>query len=262
MIKPSVYLKVYGERNTGTNFVTMLVRKNFAVTGLQDQNRVGEHFSRWGNGLAAEDYGKLCLKLMDMDCERVRHSDFGWKHGAPPEREIRSAEHSPHTLFICIAKHPLSWLRSLHARPYSPLERPPSNFHEFIRYQMPVSRRDNLGPLQRLGMVELWNAKNAAFARLPAIAGRCIVIAYEEILNNPQAFLSRISQYLLPMGSEFVWDLPSTKKDGLSFEEYRTKYDLSRSSQIVSAEDLEFINARLDRDVLRTFGYQTDDGAP
>lgn len=259
MSKYSFYLRSYGERNSGTHFVTALVKKNFAVTTLRNENPVGELFARMGKGLSAEDNGKFRLELMDIDCERTRQSDFGWKHGAPPEMEIRSAPHAAHTLFICVAKHPLPWLRSLHARPYSPLEDPPSDFHEFLRYQMPISRRDNLGAVERLGVVELWNAKNAAYARLPTIASRCIVIAYEEILRDPRAFLSKVGQYLLPIRGEFSWDLASTKGDGLSFEDYRMKY-LSKSDPIVSAEDLEFIKARLDGNVMRAFGYQLDGG--
>ncbi len=256
MIKNSLYLKVYGERNSGTNFVTSLVKNNFAVTSMQNENRVGEHLASMGKGLSPGDYGRFCLEIMDIDCERVMQSDFGWKHGAPPEQAIGIAQHSAHTLFICVAKHPVSWLRSLLVRPYSPLERPPKNFSDFLRYEMPVSRRDNLGTVGRLGVVELWNLKNAAYARLPKIADRSIVIAYEEILRNPQAFLAKVGQYLLPSRSEFIWSLPSTKGDSLRFDDYRDKYDLSKIGEMASAEDLRFIEDRVDRDVMSAFDYR------
>ena len=190
-----------------------------------------------------------------MDCQRILASDFGWKHGIPPENEILSAPHAKHTLFVCVAKHPLAWLGSLVSRPYNPAESAPSNFSDFIRYDWPLSPRDNLPDRDRINVVELWNAKNSAFLNLSTIVDRCIVVAYERILEDPAGFLDRVACHLLSTREKYVWSLASTKGDETTFEEYREKYLTERIDDAISADDLEFVRQRIDFDLLESFGY-------
>jgi hypothetical protein len=225
---------------------------------MQSKNRVNDHIELMGVGMSAKEYGQFRVDIMDIDCERTRISDFGWKHGAPPELEILSAPHARHTLFVCLAKHPVSWLKSLCARPYSPLEDTPADFSDFIRYAMPISGRDNLHITGRMNVVDLWNIKNAAYARLPVIASKCIVVAYEEILRDPERFLNSLGNYLLAKRSSYIWSLPSSKGDPFSFEDYREKYDLTTLRHSISEEDFQFISHRIDPTVLHIFGYQMD----
>jgi hypothetical protein len=74
-LPPCLYLRVYGERNSGTNYVEQLVLHNFSVTALQSKNRVNDHIAAMGAGMSAEQYGKFRIDIMDIDCERIRQSD-------------------------------------------------------------------------------------------------------------------------------------------------------------------------------------------
>jgi hypothetical protein len=251
-----VYAKIYGERNTGTNFVTELLRKNFAVHCLQSYNRIHEYAAPMAKNLPEEPAGGLRDALLDLECQRTMYADFGWKHGAPPRDLIASAPHAKQTLFICIAKHPVAWLRSLANRPYNLSDNLPKSFSRFIRQDWTPNRRDNLPGRATINVVDLWNAKNAAYLDLASVAERCLVLAYEEILRDPAAFLSSVGSHLITRGNEIIWSLPSTKGDKMTFEQYREKYNESSICESTSARDLEYIRDRVDENVMQAFGYR------
>jgi hypothetical protein len=131
----------------------------------------------------------------------------------------------------------------------------PAHFRDFLRYEFPVSRRDNLGFTGRLNVIDLWNIKNAAYTQLPKIAEKSIIISYENLIKNPQGFLREVGNYLLPNKHLFFWTLPSTKKDDMSFDQYRAKYDLRNIANGISASDFQFILNRVDAGLMEYFGY-------
>ena len=251
-----VYAKIYGERNSGTNFMQDLIRTNFAVHCLQDNNRIYDYLRVMRRQIPKDEQGRFRSALTDLDCARVAHSDFGWKHGVPPLEIIATAAHANHTLFICMAKHPVAWLRSLAKRPYNPLERPPRKFSALIRHEWSVAARDNLKDVTRINAVDLWNVKNAGFVRVRSIAKHCIVTSYENVLADPAGFLSGVANHLLTRKDEFEWSLPSTKGTDADFEDYRRKYELARVCEKVSTEDLDFIRQRVDPAVMEAFAYE------
>jgi len=250
------YAKIYGERNSGTNFVEALIHANFLAHCLQSNNKVNDYVKAVGRELPKKTRGTFRNAIVDIDCERILQSEFGWKHGIPPLAEISAAPHRKHTLFICIAKHPVAWLQSLFERPYNPIERPPQMFSEFIRYLWPLTKRDNIAATARINVVHLWNRKNLAFQTLPGSTERCIVTAYEHILAQPADFLHGIARYLHRRDNALIWSLPSTKGENMTFESYRRKYDLMRICGSVSTEDLEYIRELADPQVMRAFGYR------
>jgi hypothetical protein len=250
-----LYAKIYGERNTGTNYVEQLLHANFVVHCLQSNNRVYDYVRAVGVELPKKERGKFRSKVVDIDCERVVSSEFGWKHGIPPVAEIRKAPHQKHTLFICIAKHPVAWLKSLLERPYNPVERPPETFAEFIRYAWPVTARDNMLSADRVNVIDLWNCKNRAYQDLPNETEKCLITAYEDILAEPARFMDRVAEHLFRRNKSFVWELPSSKGETMTFEDYRTKYDVKTLCSTISIEDVEYIKANADPKVMAAHGY-------
>ncbi len=250
-----VYAKIYGERNTGTNFVAELLRRNFAVHCLQSYNRIHEYAGAMAKNLPEEPAGGIRNALLELESRRTLFADFGWKHGAPPRDLIASAPHAKQTLFICIAKHPLAWLRSLANRPYNLVDEVPKSFSRFIRQDWTMTPRDNLPGRDRVNVVELWNRKNATFQDLRSLADRCLILAYEEILNDPAGFLSSVSGHLIARGNDFVWSFPSTKGDSMTFEQYRKKYQEQDFCNDIPAKDMDFIRDRIDENLMSAFGY-------
>jgi hypothetical protein len=105
-------------------------------------------------------------------------------------------------------------------------------------------------------VVDLWNTKNAAYLDLGSVAERCLVVAYEEILRDPAAFLSSVSSHLIARGNDFVWSLPSTKGDKMTFEQYREKYTERDICESTSARDVKYIRDLIDETVMQAFGYR------
>src|SRR5439155_17430480 len=85
-----VYAKVFGERNSGTNFVQKIIQANFGVHCLQNNNPIYDYVRAASRRLPKELKGIFRSTIVDMDCQRILASDFGWKHGIPPENEILS----------------------------------------------------------------------------------------------------------------------------------------------------------------------------
>jgi hypothetical protein len=257
----SIYAKIFGERNTGTNYVEELLKRNFAVYCLKSNGNVYKYIELAGKRLQPGLRGQFRSAVVDLDCARTIGSDFGWKHGVPPFDAISSAPHAKYTLFICVAKHPLSWLRSLAGRPYNPVERAPENFSEFIRHDWALTSRDNLPDHGRINVVDLWNVKNAAFATLAARTERCVLVAYEQILLAPSGFFDSVGRHLIARRRDIEWSLPSTKGDDMSFESYRAKYRMDGIAVDIPEDDLAFIKKRIDPELMKAFGYRWDERA-
>lgn len=256
--KYCMYAKVYGERNAGTGYIEDLIRKNFTVRCLQSNNH--HHLYEFAQSLGARlpkgIRGKLRNDVIDIDCARILQSDFGWKHGIPPRDTILSAPHRNHTLFVCVAKHPVSWLRSLARRPYNPVEKAPNTLSDLIRYEWPVTKRDNLPGRERINPLDMWNVKNEAYVGLGFIGPKHVAIAYEDVLRDPLLFLKKIGNYLLPKTNDPEWSLPSTKGDHMTFDQYREKYLSGNIFEALSAEDAIFMKSRISAKLMKTLGYE------
>ena len=250
-----IYAKIYGERNTGTNFVQELIQKNFAACCLQGSNHIYAYIRGAGQAIPDGHNGEFRSSLLDMDSQRTIQSDFGWKHGVPPAETIIAAPHARHTLFIAVTKHPLSWLHSLMERPYNPVEKPPRDFSQFIRHEWKLTGRDNIPGRDRINIVDLWNVKSAAYHGLGAVVGSSIVVAYEKILSDPSGFLTDVGSYLIAKRRKLVWSLASTKDDEMSFEQYRDKYTMEGPSLPLTASDVDYVKARIDPSLMEAFGY-------
>jgi hypothetical protein len=251
-----IYAKIYGERNTGTNFVQKLINANFAVHCLQSNNKIYDYVNAVTDNLPREEAGTFRSTVVDIDCLRTMASDFGWKHGVPPRAEIDGASHAGYTLFIAIAKHPVAWLKSLVRRPYNPVEKVPKSFSEFIRHDWHLTPRDNIVGRDRINVVDLWNEKNAAFRELSAGSRKSVVVAYEQILREPRQFLQEIGNHLIRSRRKFVWSISSTKGDEMSFDEYRSKYLTEDVAEGILPDDMEFIRSRIDPGLMNFFGYE------
>jgi hypothetical protein len=91
------FIKVYGERNSGTIYLEWLMKNNLEVV-------IADTF------------------------------DLGWKHRLAPEEDELSEKLKEEIIFICLVKNPYSWLLSMHTRPYQHEVLKNLNFSDFIRY--------------------------------------------------------------------------------------------------------------------------------
>ena len=98
-----MFIKIFGERNTGTNYVEQLVKKN------------------------------LDCKVYKFD---PNNNPSGWKHGVPKIDFFNPNN----TLFIVIERNLESWLNSMYHRPYHMIK--PKTFEDFISQPIKTKMSD------------------------------------------------------------------------------------------------------------------------
>ncbi len=233
-------LAVFGERNSGTNLAHALLQKNIPALKDSPGDRIGKFGFR-----------------------------YGWKHGFP---QMLAAPET--TLAICLFRHPGTWLRSMHARPWHAvpaLKNLP--FAEFIRaeWQARVDEtnfgvdktdpralaelqwdRHPLTGARFENILALRNAKTTGFLSLRTRFAHCLLLRHEDITATPEDFVAHVgAQYGLERRDRFhpVTDRRGRVAEG-SFEPAR--YDP------VSPEDRAFIWAHLDKLQEKTLGLSYD----
>ncbi len=233
----SIY--VFGERNSGTNYVNSLIMKNCVsrnMRGLYNaQNKI----------------------------------DFGWKHGFP---SVTSGPDD--VLAIAVYREPIAWLHSLCRAPWhtAPHLRKLS-FSQFIRSEWmsviddegfgiaqddPLWRgelmadRDPMSGQRFANAMRLRNAKNRGFASIDTRFGNVLRVNYETVLANPEPFLNALCRTYglvrLKTFDPIVHDR-ATPARGV----YQAK-----PVPFVSDADLEFIRAELDLETEHQLGYYLD----
>jgi hypothetical protein len=243
------YVKIFGERNTGTNYLETLIGLNFVAQQLR-----GAHGKLI---LFMNSLGKHSPEAMffhDLEMRRILASDYGWKHAAPPLSHIASTEHAHFTLFILLAKHPVFWLQSLHRRPYRKIDRT-VDFDRFVQSPFPLSEADGLTVSAVASPVDMLRMKIEGYMQLEALPVACVRMRYESLLTDFEQQLDRLSPFLLRRGETFVNHSQGIKNAGETLEHYRGKYDLAKAGEGVSPETLAFIRERLGQACLDFFDY-------
>lgn len=242
-------VKLYGERNTGTNYLEKLIRRNLdleLLSGVEPGWVMFLHRCYRRHELIRDLYFNLFFR-----------SHLAWKHSfADPDRLEQVGCRKREVLFVTTTKNPYSWLLSLHRKPY--LQHMPENpdFLAFLRRPWHAVGRDGDLRLYR-SPVDLWNRKNASYARL-AEALPTVQVRYEDLVCDPAevvASIRRVSGCTDP-GDTFENVTTSTKDNRKDYDFYRDYYLNDRWRDSLSMESIEEINSRLDPSVAGHYGYE------
>ena len=140
-------IKIYGERNTGTNYVSELLRANF---GLRELPGV--------EALTDKDWARF-IRLKKLGFERAvtwayertsnryhaRHfnENLGWKHACVPVERVASL--APQGVgLIGLVKNPYAFLTSIYRRPYHHAGKA-ATLEAFVQEPFTLHARDLLG---------------------------------------------------------------------------------------------------------------------
>ena len=230
-------LMVFGERNSGTNLAHELLKRNVPAFAESPGDRIGRFGFR-----------------------------YGWKHGFP---QMLAAPDT--ALAVGLFRHPETWLRSMHARPWHavPTLRDLS-FDAFIRaeWQSRVDERNfGIADGDRRALAELqWDrhpltgrrfanlmklraAKSEGFLSLPERFANCLLISFEPLAADPEGFVALVAQsFGLECRPSFepVNERRGKQSDGAFQPEERAP---------LSPEDHRFVWSQLDRDQEARLGY-------
>lgn len=241
----NTYIKIFGERNSGTTYLEELIALNTqaVVLKLNPSNLVATFLRKF-------------IVLEDVYLRMNHNLHLGWKHGVPDQEVIGHFAKVHKLSFLTISKDPYSFLLSLYKRPYH-LNCAGLSFAQFIEAKFPLRVRDNLPLEESLTPVELWNKKNRAFLDSHLGNVPSLHVRYEDLLEDTEESLFVISRALdLNLNDNFIQVSGSTKGADLGFSEYR-KYYLSRSwLKALTRTDIDAINKQLDRELVREIGYE------
>lgn len=242
-------VKIYGERNTGTNYLVKLVRSNLDVDLLPGVVPRLVHKYFLGIELPKDVYFGLTYGR-----------NLGWKHALVADPTcIRAMDvYGDDLVFLTLTKNPYSWLLSLYRRPYH-VRGPQRTFEEFLTARWRPVGRERLNGRSPNAM-DLWNLKNASYLRLDGEVA-CQNLRYENLLADPQTVISQIaSRHGLEWAAAAFRNVnESTKEESKDFSFYADYYLKEEWRKKLSGRSIEVINRGIDWTIAESFGYSRID---
>ena len=265
---PLIVMK--GERHTGTNFLTTVLEKSFGDSNI-----------RVTGGVSDKDPMVSCNPFE----REPRHTYCCWKHGyastwchgfqSPdlPALPGGAVQQLPAHAFL--VRSPYPWILAMHNEPYDYNGDRGANFSEFIRAPFAYVPHDYQGstladkPDYHANPIQLWNAKMRSYIQFESEAlGRAITVQLtHEMLYDLEILIKRLKP-LMNISSSFnetVFEYPPfslyNDKFGSSFSKAEfqeaKRYEAEQMwLNLLSQEDLDFINAELERNVVEQLGLQ------
>lgn len=243
-------IKIYGERNTNTNYLEQLIHLN--LDAEQVPGVVPGYIKTMQKILPGKEW------LRDWYFSVTPHRNLGWKHSCVmPAGELAKPDllHSG-ICFLSITKNPYSWLMSLYRKPYSHQysgDKP--DFKTFLATPWKTVARDNCKS-SLANPIELWNIKNASYLQLESING--LNLTTESIVTDPQAVIEKISSHFsIDMRvPQFLNYEKSTKDSSKDFAWYQDYYVNEKWRNNLSAQAAAMISKVVDRNLMDYFGYK------
>ena len=242
-------IKIYGERNTGTNYLHQLLEANLNAKLLPGvAPKVIQHIK------PSTAFGEW---VRDTYFNFTYTRNLGWKHMLiPPTQELEQIINClNHLKFITLVKNPYSWLLSLSRRPYHHHSKSDS-LEKFLTQEWRTVGREN-APKNFHSPIEMWNQKNRAYLELVHyLPGMCI--KYEDLLADPQLVVNGISDSLgIPRNTQFFTNIQaSTKKDNSNFDRYQDYYLNERWKEKYDENTLAIVSKGLDKSLVAELGYE------
>jgi hypothetical protein len=260
-------LKVYGERNTGTNYLDQLLTANLEVSLLPGTvpGQVARTASRLDRGAARLGLNRVRTgePIRDLWFRFSSRSNHGWKHRLAPSGTGARRAIARGVVFVTVTKNPYSWLLSLFDHPYhrSGVDQ---TLGQFIESPWPSLGREG-GPRVYASPVELWNAKNRSYVRLAQTPGvRAQLLTYEGLVRDPRRAIDQVATIAdAAQTSRYFENVVGSTKDDPSrgFTDYRDYYLNERWRERLSPGVVQVINETVDRELMAQFDYALIDAS-
>lgn len=237
-------LMVYGERNSGTNLVHALLAQNLPVFQQSPGDRIGKYGFR-----------------------------YGWKHGFPQMLAAPAG-----CLAIAVFRHPETWVRSMHARPWhAGPDLKALTFDAFLRAQWHtrVDERNfgvNAGDMRAMAELQ-WDRHPLTGARFTSIAqlrqlkttgflslsqrfANCLMLRHEDVVADPQGMVAHVAK-VFGLDQKPDFQPVKTRRGKASDGPYQ-----AQSYPGLSPEDRDWLWSELNHDQETHLGYAPLVAAP
>jgi len=248
------YLKVFGERNTGTNYLNQLLNQNLVdinILNIGSNQGIQEVANQYSSHL------RELVKEFQIDLRRNQEFsyNYGWKHAVVDVERVKNVSIYEETIFICLIRNPYKFGRSLFKRPYQTLVRDWSSFSEFLRTPWVCNNRDNAGSAILQSPITLWNLKVKSYIEFAKTCKNLITIRYEDLVADPKKTLSSLNEFDVKNKGSFINIETSTKDESLKFDDYVSASKSFNPRDYYSQDDLSYMATILDHDICQYFAY-------
>lgn len=242
-------IKIYGERNTGTNYLYQILRLNLDVQVY--------------SGIAPKifqflDFVFQTERSRNFYFEYTYEKTFGWKHQVIDSGMYEQLAASGVST-ICLVKNPYSWLLSFYKSAHHYEKKRWENFSEFLVSELDTLRRDHI-PEKKANAINLWNLKNRSYYDYCLRESNGILVKFEDLVISPHEVLLRITSVFdtLPKQQEFRNYLASTKSAAeQNHSTYKAYYLNEDWMKHLTSESLRIINQGIDWGLADSLGYKT-----
>ena len=242
-------IKIYGERNTNTNYLSELINLNLKANEIK--GTVPPYVIRLQHHLPGNEMVK------DIYFGLTYFQNLGWKHTRiKTEEKLKKYRIVNNNLIlITITKNPYSWLLSLYKRPYNQYYNSKPDFYTFLRKKWKIVGRDNITHVLN-NPIELWNIKNASYLQITDI--NILNLTSEGLLRDPESVLKTISaKFNIEKTTSFFKNHhQSTKNKNKNFKYYQDYYLNKKWREKLSSKEINLINEYLDEKLMHKFGYE------
>jgi len=242
-------IKIYGERNTNTNYLEKLIELNLEVSQLRGVVPMG--IAKLQKQYSHKEF------IKDLYFFATIKKNFGWKHQKLP-KEFPNQD----IKFITITKNPYAWLLSLYKKPYHQKYKVfPKTFEEFLLTPWKTLGRDKINQKVLASPVELWNIKNRSYMEFHS--KYLIHLKSEDIFDNPRKIIENIStQFNIATKKSFFQNyIKSTKGASLVYEDYREYYLQEHWKESLSLSAINIINDKIDMTLMEYYDYDLLSGS-
>lgn len=254
------FVKVFGERNTGTNFVVQAMSTNapHLVSLTHEHSSILPSLAK-RVPLPTAWHDRVYNAA--LDCQRAWEfrRNFGWKHAATDPAYLRAGPLFDRTLFIAMVRDPYYFLNSLYRRPYNILPRPSGSRAAFLGQPIRPNRRDRVGRGPLPSPMALWGLKAASYVNTAQQLPNMMVVRYEDVVTDFDAFFATLAAAGLPLNTRLQVPMASSKGDPMTFADYAAKTRSFDPRGVFDADELGQIAAGLDRETCALLGYPVYD---
>ncbi|RVU85405.1 hypothetical protein EOL70_05525 [Leucothrix sargassi] len=253
-------LKIFGERNSGTNWVEETVMSNYEVSLVHHRGVIGKSITDEQRALLRM-YGQqerrfIRERFIDAIFEEQFVQFFGWKHSCVDYNLLRDCPSFNETGFIFLVKNPYSFIKSLHQKPYHELLNVPDSLDSFVSSPWLAVQRDLIANPLLETPVELWNYKVSSYFKFMKYSKNSLLLKYEDLLSDPHCLFEAIESRFSISAVNKTVITKSTKSDVLSINDYRKKYLIDDPKDGLSEVSLDFMKGAIDLQVAGACGYE------
>lgn len=242
-------IKLYGERNTNTNYMSKLLALNLCSKEVPGMVPI------WLRKIQDRSPGNEWIR--DLYFNLTYGKNLGWKHSlAKPWSEIQKCRIAQSNLFfLTLTKNPYSWLLSLYRNPYHQHDSEMLDFETFLRSPWRTVGRENAGAVLS-NPIKLWNIKNKSYLQLDP--KQTLNLTSESVFENPEGSIRKVSEKfsIVRKSDKFIDYQSSTKGENKDSAYYRDYYLSERWRENLSQEAIEIINQSVNQQLMAHFGYR------